>query len=259
MTGQEADTLTTIPKWAKSWESRTKLIAAVFYIFTVISFINLPVVFIAFAIAFIGLLLMRISFILLLKRYLIITPFLLLMTVPLLFNFNLSFHTQNVEFIFLIVIKAFTSMTVITIILESQSLDQFMNSLAGLKIPSVCITVLILSYRYVFLFLDDIQKMQTAAKSRFFHGGAGISKLKVYGQLTAALLSRSMERAERMYEAMASRCFTGKLYFEKADKITAVDIGKTVCAVFLVLLLFLTDKGLITDYFALHYLCLYKF
>jgi len=249
MTDREADTLTAIPKWAKSWEPRAKLIAAVFYIFSVISFTNLPVVFIAFIFAFIGLVWMRISLILLLKRYLIIAPFLMLMTVPLLFNIDLSFHTQNVDFILLIVMKALTSMTVITIILDSQTLEQFMNSLAGLKIPAVFITVLILSYRYVFLFLDDIQKMQTAAKSRFFRGGIGISKLKVYGQLTAALLSRSIERADRMYEAMASRCFTGKLYFQKADKITSADIGKTGCTVLIVFLLFLIDKGQLTNYF----------
>ncbi|MFA1819145.1 cobalt ECF transporter T component CbiQ [Virgibacillus oceani] len=252
MSEQETDTLTAIPKWAKSWESRTKLIAAVFYIFTVISFTNLPVVFIALAFALIGLLLMRISFILLLKRYLIISPFLLLMTVPLLFNIDLSFHTQNVEFIFLIIMKALTSMTVITIILDSQSIDQFMTSLAGLKIPAVFITVLILSYRYVFLFLDDIQKMQTAAKSRFFRGGVSTSKLKVYGQLTAALLSRSIERADRMYEAMASRCFTGKLYFQKAEKITPADIGKSGCTALMVLLLFLMDQGQLTNFFAIH-------
>jgi cobalt/nickel transport system permease protein len=253
MTDQEPDTLTSIPKWAKSWEPRAKLIAAVFYIFTVISFTNLSILFIAFAITFIGLLLMRISFILLLKRYLVITPFLLLMTIPLLFNFDLSFHTQNLQFIFLIVMKAFTSMTVITIILDSQSLDQFMNSLSGLKIPAVFITVLILSYRYVFLFLDDIQKMQTAARSRFFRGGLGISKIKVYGQLTAALLSRSMERADRMYEAMASRCFTGQLYFQKGQKIMAADIGKTGCAVLIILLLLVLDKGQIPDYLAIQH------
>ncbi|GAB3801206.1 cobalt ECF transporter T component CbiQ [Virgibacillus kimchii] len=257
MTEQEPDALSAIPKWAKSWEPRTKLIAAVFYIFTVISFTNVSVVFVAFAIAFIGLIFMRISLVTLFKRYLVITPFLMLMTIPLLFNFDLSFHTQNTTFILLIVMKAFTSMTIITIILDSQSLDQFMNSLAGLKIPAVLITVLILSYRYVFLFLDDIQKMQTAAKSRFFRGGIGIKKIKVYGQLTAALLSRSVERAERMYEAMASRCFTGELYFQKGQKITPGDIGKTGCAVLLILLLLLVDQSQIPHYFLLQNYCLY--
>jgi cobalt/nickel transport system permease protein len=253
MTDQEPDTLAAIPTWAKSWEPRAKLIAAVFYIFIVISFTNGSVVFIAFTIALLGLLCMRISFLLLLKRYLVITPFLMLMTIPLLFNFDLSFHTQNVSFILLIVLKAFTSMTVITIILDSQSLDQFMNSLAGLKIPAVLITVLILSYRYVFLFLDDIQKMQTAATSRFFRGGIRIKKIKVYGQLTAALLSRSVERADRMYEAMASRCFTGKLYFQKGQKLTPADIGKTGCAVLLILLLLLLDKSQIPNYFGIQH------
>src|SRR5699024_1320204 len=136
-----------------------------------------------------------------------------------------------------IIMKAFISMTVITIILDSQSIDQFINSLAGLKIPAVFITVLILSYRYVFLFLEDIQKMQTAAKSRFFCGGIGIKKIKVYGQLTAALVSRSMERADRLYEAMVSRCFTGNLHFQKGKKFKPADIANTGCTIMMVLFL----------------------
>lgn len=137
-------------------------------------------------------------------------------------------------------------MTIITIVLDSQSLDQFMNGLAGLKIPSVMITVLILSYRYVFLFLDDIQKMQTAAKSRFFNGGVRIRSLKVYGQLTGMLLIRSLDRADRMYQAMASRGFDGRLRFKESQKITRVDLFKTSFASIIIILLVVIEKGYVS-------------
>ncbi|MBM4761483.1 energy-coupling factor transporter transmembrane component T [Bacillus sp. B15-48] len=217
------ESLKAMPQWAFSWEPRAKLIAAIIYIFGVISLTTPLFAGIAYMLAVMTVLLMGIPLIVLLKRYLIITPFLLLMTVPLLFDDagdHLSFAT-------LIIVKAFTSMTVITILLDSQTPEQFMNSLAGLKIPPVVITVLVHSFRYVYLFLDDIQKLQLAAKSRLFQGGISLQKLKIYGQLTATLLIKSLNRSDRVYEAMASRCFTGTLPLKYSRKITTADLVKT--------------------------------
>ncbi|MBP1969464.1 cobalt/nickel transport system permease protein [Virgibacillus natechei] len=237
------EAVTGVSKWAFSWEPRAKLLAAIFFIFGVISLTTPSIAAGAYLISIIAILLSGVSFTLLLKRYLIILPFLLLMTVPLLFGQGLSYTSDNLSFATLIFIKAFTSMTIITIVLDSQSLDQFMNGLAGLKIPSVMITVLILSYRYVFLFLDDIQKMQTAAKSRFFNGGVRIRSLKVYGQLTGMLLIRSLDRADRMYQAMASRGFNGRLRFKESQKITRLDLFKTALASIIIISLVVIEIG----------------
>lgn len=224
----QKDQINGISVWASSWEPRTKLIAAVLFIFGVISLNTLYLALIAYIVSFIVALCMGIAFIVLLKRYLIITPFLLLMTVPLLMNQSISLMNDHYQFAFLIIIKAFTSMTVITILLDTQSLEQFMNSLAHLKVPTVLITVLMLSYRYVFLFLEDIQKMQLAAKARFFNGGIGLKSLKTYGQLTGCLLIKSLDRSEHVYAALASRSFNGTLQFGSGQKISRADICKSL-------------------------------
>ncbi|SET55431.1 cobalt ECF transporter T component CbiQ [Oceanobacillus limi] len=229
---------TQIPKWARSWESRSKLIAAICYIFGVISLTTLPTLIIAYTFSLITLVSMRISFILLLKRYLIITPFLLLMTLPLFSQYTMD----NALFASLIIIKAFTSMTVITILLETQSLDTLMNSLTGLKMPPMLITILILSYRYVFLFLDDISRMMTAAKSRFFKGELGVRSLRVYGHFIASLLIKALHRSDKMYEAMASRGFNGQLAFQSTKKVGYHDIFKTCLTVIVIALLIIFER-----------------
>ncbi|GAE34322.1 transmembrane component NikQ of energizing module of nickel ECF transporter [Halalkalibacter akibai JCM 9157] len=177
------------------------------------------------------------------KRCLIITPFLLLMTIPLLFNQGLSLIHDNVIFALLIITKAFTSMTVLTILLDSQSLEQFMNSLAHLKVPPILITVLMLSYRYVFLFLEDIQKMQLAAKARFFNGGINIKSLRTYGQLTGCLLIKSLDRSEHVYEALTSRSFTGQLQFGSCKAVSKFDISKSLVVVLTISALVIIEKS----------------
>ncbi|WP_059104091.1 cobalt ECF transporter T component CbiQ [Shouchella shacheensis] len=238
----EEEQIAGIPRWALVWEARAKLLAAVFYIFAVISLTTPSFAALAYLISLAGALLMGIPLAVLLKRYLIITPFLLLMTVPLFFSQGPFLAFDHVAFAVLIILKAFTSMTVITIILDTQSLEQFMNSLADLKVPPVLITVLMLSYRYVFLFLDDFQKMQLAAKSRFFRGGIGIKRLKIYGQLTGALLVQSLDRSDHVYEAMASRCFNGTFRFKHSRKLTAADLSKTLFACLLIVTLVFLER-----------------
>lgn len=229
----------TITNWAFSWDSRAKLIAGFCYIFGVISLTSIPVALLAYSLSILVLIFMRISVRTLLTRYLIITPFLLLMTVPFLWNPG----EDNLIFASLIILKAFTSMTVITIILESESLDELMNSLAGLKIPTVLITIIILSYRYVYQFLDDLERMLTAVKSRFFRGSIRLKNLNVYSKIMAALLIRALDRSDKMYQAMASRGFNGAFPLKKMGKIGRKDIFKTSLVILIIVIFIVIERG----------------
>ncbi|MBM7542373.1 cobalt ECF transporter T component CbiQ [Amphibacillus cookii] len=234
----KANKRSSVPDWATRWESRSKLIAAISYTFTAISLTHIVSIFIAYLLALTTLFLMNIPIKLLLQRYLIISPFLLLMTVPLFWSFQ---HQQSI-FALILLLKAFTSMTVLTIILETQTLDQLMSGLLGFHIPPTLITILVLSYRYVFLLLDDVQRMLTAIKSRLFHGGIRFKSLKIYGQLMAALLVKAFERSEHMYEAMTARGFTGSLPITSTAIITKQDGLKTVISILIIAALIIIDK-----------------
>ncbi|WP_163970483.1 cobalt ECF transporter T component CbiQ [Oceanobacillus halotolerans] len=231
-----------IRKWALAWEPRTKLVAVILFIFGVISLTTIPTTVTAYLFSLLMILLMGISITLVLKRYLIILPFLLLMTIPLLFSTGLTVSNENLTFAILILLKAFTAMTVISILLDTQTMEQFMRSLAGLRVHPIIITVLMHSYRYVFLFLDDIQKMQIAAKSRLFKGGISIRNLKIFGQLIGALLIRSVDRSERVYKAMTSRSFDGRLRVRPTSTITSLDYLKTSFMLMMIFLLIFAEN-----------------
>ncbi len=231
-----------VSAWALTWEARAKLIAVIFFIFGVISLNTATFALIALSIAVISALWMGLSIIFLLKRYLLIAPFVLLMTVPLLFSGGLPIEIEQVSFASLIILKAITCMTVMTILLHTQTTDDFMDSLAHLKVPPIVITILLLSYRYVFLFFDDIQKMQLAARSRFFSGKITLRNLKIYGQLMGGLLIKSLDRAENVYKAMTARCFNGTLRVGNAKTINRSDIFKTTASFSLIVILIIVEN-----------------
>jgi cobalt/nickel transport system permease protein len=76
--------------------------------------------------------------------------------------------------------------------------------LRSLRVPPLLITVLALMYRYVFLLIDQSERMSRARRSRTFSSGRG-GRWKTAAGIVGQLFIRSTERAERIYAAMTAR------------------------------------------------------
>ena len=73
-----------------------------------------------------------------------------------------------------------------------------------LRVPSLLVTTLALMHRYLFVLLEEMERMQRARRSRTFvagHSSAWRNSAQVAGQLFV----RTSERAERVYLAMCAR------------------------------------------------------
>lgn len=62
-------------------------------------------------------------------------------------------------------------------------------------------------------------------------------------QVFSGTVWRSLDRADRMYEAMTSRCFIGNLRFEKSPKMMQWDFFKTAVAVVIIVGLIVVERG----------------
>jgi cobalt/nickel transport system permease protein len=79
-----------------------------------------------------------------------------------------------------------------------------LHLLRRLRVPALLVTVLALMYRYLFVLVDELERMQRARRSRTFGGG----RARAWGgagTLIGQLFVRSTERAERIYAAMCAR------------------------------------------------------
>ena len=81
---------------------------------------------------------------------------------------------------------------------------QVLDSLRRLRAPAVLVMLIGFAYRYVFVLVDEAQRLKVARDSRSF-GGKTLWHLRVLGRMIGTLLIRSCERAERVYAAMLSR------------------------------------------------------
>jgi len=95
-------------------------------------------------------------------------------------------------------------------------------------------------YRYVFVIVDEAQRMLRARNSRNYRG-KWILQSKVIGTMIANLFLRSYERGERVYLAMLSRGYNGDLILNYKYKIGWIDwLYFVIFSIILVLTMFFT-------------------
>ncbi len=106
----------------------------------------------------------------------------------------------------------------------------FMRLLKGLekfRIPTLILAILSFMYRFIFLLIDELERLVMAYRSRYLHLSFS-RKAKVVASMIGLLFVRTYERGERIYLAMESRGFQGTIYilndlrWGKRDSVAAV-------------------------------------
>ncbi len=91
-----------------------------------------------------------------------------------------------------------------------------LGALRALGLPRMLVAILGLMYRYLFVLVDEAQRLQRArlCRSAALHGQGGGTvwwRARVTGQMAGTLLVRAFERSERIYVAMLARGYGGEL------------------------------------------------
>lgn len=119
------------------------------------------------------------------------------------------------------------------LLIATTSMDAICAGLRKLHVPSVLVTLLLLTYRYIGVMLNEVSVMTQAYKLRA-PGQKGIH-ISAWGSFLGQLLLRSMDRAEELYGSMRLRGFRGEFYYAEAPKCSATDVLFTVCCCMAVL------------------------
>jgi cobalt/nickel transport system permease protein len=132
------------------------------------------------------------------KRLLLLEPLALGIAVMALFQ-------PNGTMIFLSIVTKST-LCLFTVILLSNTtpFDGILRSLGRIGVPGLLITILALMYRYLFVLIDEGERLSRARMSRTFSTNR-VRRWQTLGSLIGQLFVRSTERAERIYAAMTAR------------------------------------------------------
>lgn len=131
--------------------------------------------------------------------------------------------------------KGIFSLVAAYILMVSTSMEEICYALCKAHVPKLLVTVIMLIYRYIIVFLKEGERISQAYTLRA-PGQRGIH-YKVWGTLLGQMLLRSVDRAQNVYESMQLRGFNGEYAFAARENYHPASVlyGVVWCAIFIIL------------------------
>ncbi len=203
------------------WDPRIKLFTLGIFVFSVALLKTLPIACVAFCLA-VGIL--RLSnlpydFVASSVKWVIffLLPFFIIMPLSYpgeaaFYIIGLPFAWEGLQLATLIFIKAVAIILTTFSMFGTARFDVSMIALQHLKCPKILVQMLLFTYRYTFVFIEEMRRMQIAMRARGFVMKTNLKTMQVMGNFVGTLLIRSFERSERVYKAMLSKGYQGELH-----------------------------------------------
>jgi cobalt ABC transporter, permease protein CbiQ len=110
----------------------------------------------------------------------------------------------------LIVIRATAAILTLTVLLAATRFDDIVKVLYDLKMPIFLLQILIFSYRYIFVFSDEMENMKNSMAAKGFRPNMSMRMFSSISNMLGMLLIKSFERGDEVYKSMVAKGYTGK-------------------------------------------------
>lgn len=124
---------------------------------------------------------------------------------------------------FSVFLKCVLTVSAALLLIATTGMDKLASALRMLKIPRLFVLQLLLTYRYISVLMEEVSLIWRAYSIRAPQQ-KGIHR-RVWGPLIGQLILRTFERAQRVYQAMCLRGFTGEYNTGGHERITVRDIA----------------------------------
>jgi cobalt/nickel transport system permease protein len=136
-----------------------------------------------------------------------------------------SVSGEGVRLAGLIVIKGMTIVTLLLVLWATAPVDVNLKAARALRVPGVVVHLCVLTYRYVFLLVEEMGRLRIALRVRGYRNRATLHSYRTIGHVAGTLLVRSYERAERVGQAMRCRGFDGEFRSLARFRTRALDVA----------------------------------
>jgi cobalt/nickel transport system permease protein len=145
-------------------------------------------------------------------------------------SWTLSITRQGVDSAIIFFMRVLDSVSVAVLLVITTKQHVLLKVLRVFRVPQLFVMTMGMTYRYIFLFLDIIQKMFVAIKSRVGFVSSSKTGRRVITANMAGLWLRSYRLQSQVYDAMLSRGYAGEAYVLEEFKARPIDIIVTSLA-----------------------------
>ncbi|MDD1739343.1 MAG: cobalt ECF transporter T component CbiQ [Methanothrix sp.] len=119
------------------------------------------------------------------------------------------------------------------------------KSLRTVGVPKIYVLTLQMTYRYIFLLMEQVREMYIAKKARTIKSRGLIDDQKWVGGRIGYTLIRSLSMSEKVHMAMLSRGFSGEVHIMQEFKMSQRDYLAGAAAISISLVLVLISQDII--------------
>ena len=130
---------------------------------------------------------------------------------------------EGISFAVLVTIRSVAAIVLVVTMLGTQRFDTTLKALALLRVPGIIIQMLLFTYRYIYVMIDEFLRIWSSMRAKGYKFRFSRHGLSMIGNLIGMLLIKSYERAERVYQAMIAKGYTGKPVSFSSFRVTVPD------------------------------------
>ena len=123
----------------------------------------------------------------------------------------------------IIILRAFSIVLLVFPMLATMKFVTFVETLERCRVPNKLVQMIALTYRYIFVLLNEIKRTRRSGEARGYWKRKNIANLSTTGNMIGTLLVRSYERSEKVYGAMVSRGYGGRMRTLKRFRMNTSD------------------------------------
>jgi cobalt/nickel transport system permease protein len=152
-------------------------------------------------------------------------PFLLDGSGPVLELGPLRLSSHGVRVGLLLLARALTVLSITLTLLATTPVEALLKASHSLFVPGLLVQVGSMTYRYLFVLVDELQRLRIAVKVRGFRNRVSRHAYQTAGRVAGTLLVRGHERAERVHQAMRCRGFDRRFHTLTAFHTRPADVA----------------------------------
>jgi len=131
-------------------------------------------------------------------------------------------------------LRVLTCVALLILLVFTTRSSRLFHSMEYFKIPRLFTAMTAITYRFVFMLINEAYRMLLAKESRTVTQERWREALRSFGNMLSSLFIRAYERGEKVYLAMLARGYDGTVRSVEQEKITPKDLlfagtSLTVC------------------------------
>ena len=173
----------------------------------------------------------RIPFAFLIRRVAILIPFIVLMSLSAAWTRHRAMDAGAVSFAAHIVLRAAAAVAALSLLTSTTPFPNLLSALQWYRLPSIMISLLAFAYRFIYILVDELERLDVGRRSREFSRKLSTA-WRGRAWMLGSFLVRSLERSERVYQAMLSRGYAGRVVVaDSGERFRPSDLSIGIAAI----------------------------